>query len=189
MTGDSDFVRAVARERHCFGKKVIISGAPGSVSNDLIAAADSSDPIVEAEWGAPTTSELQSKSVYQREDASTAVRLPTNVVAPTNQMPEAVSQIPVDASPVSKIEAELIKLLDYLDRNRPYLTLIFVKTHALSGTQLNLSPMQADQIFTQFKTQGILRDEVRDRDGHTLRILYFVRDHPTVQRVLHTDAR
>jgi len=189
MTGDSDFIRAVARARHRFGKKVVIAGVPGSVSNDLIAAADSSDPIVEAEWGAPANSELQPKLVYQIEDTSTVTRLPTNVVTPPDQVFQTVSQVTVDPSPIPKIETELIKLLDYLDRNRPYLTFIFVKTHALSSTQLNLSPMQVDQIFTQFKEQGILRDEVRDRDGHTLRILYFARDHPTVQRVLSGHAR
>src|SRR5512142_3057155 len=50
MTGDSDFIRVVARARHRFGKKVVIAGVPGSVSNDLISAADAADPIVDPDW-------------------------------------------------------------------------------------------------------------------------------------------
>src|SRR5512140_1063528 len=50
MTGDSDFIRVVARARHRFGKRVVIAGVPGSVSNDLIASADVADPIVEPDW-------------------------------------------------------------------------------------------------------------------------------------------
>ena len=92
-------------------------------------------------------------------------------------------------APLSHIERELVRLLDYLDRNRPYLTFIFVKTHALSSTQLNLTPMQVDQIFTQFKERGILRDEVREQEGRTMRLLYFIREHPAVQTVLRANPR
>ncbi len=45
MTGDSDFIRVTARARHRFGKRVVISGVPGSVSGDLIESADSYDPL------------------------------------------------------------------------------------------------------------------------------------------------
>jgi len=47
MTGDSDFIRVTARARHRFGKRVIISGVPGSVSADLIESADAYDPLVD----------------------------------------------------------------------------------------------------------------------------------------------
>ena len=57
MTGDSDFIRVVARARNRFSKKVIISGVPGSVSNDLIASADASDPIIEPDWASLAVSE------------------------------------------------------------------------------------------------------------------------------------
>lgn len=45
MTGDSDFIRVTARARHRFGKQVVISGVPGSVSGDLIESADAYDPV------------------------------------------------------------------------------------------------------------------------------------------------
>jgi uncharacterized LabA/DUF88 family protein len=47
MTGDRHFIRAVTIARNRYGKTVIISGVPGSVSNDLIEAAGSNfDPLV-----------------------------------------------------------------------------------------------------------------------------------------------
>ncbi len=57
MTGDSDFIRAVARARHRFGKRVVISGVPGSVSSDLVESADLEDPILD-----PDTPRIGSKA-------------------------------------------------------------------------------------------------------------------------------
>jgi uncharacterized LabA/DUF88 family protein len=166
MTGDSDFIRVVARARNRFSKRVIISGVPGSVSNDLISSADASDPIIEPDWAPVTT------------------------IEPAAQPPVFESSLTPEVSgngttELSDIERHLIKLIDYLDRTRPYLTFLFVKTHALSPTsQLNLSPMQVDLVLGKFKDRGILRDEVKEQDGRTLRFLYFTREHPLVQNVL-----
>jgi uncharacterized LabA/DUF88 family protein len=168
MTGDSDFIRVVARARNRFGKKVIISGVPGSVSNDLIAAADGADPIIEPDW------------------APVALQEPP---APLDSSLTPETLAASDSTELSDIERRLIFLIDYLDRNRPYLTFLFVKTHALSpNSQLTLSPMQVDLILTRFKERGILRDEVRETDGRTLRYLYFIRDNPLVQNVLKDKA-
>ncbi len=181
MTGDSDFIRVVARARHRFGKKVIISGVPGSVSNDLISSADAADPIVEPDW--VPVPPLDSTANYRRplleEPASATDDLPP---LDSSLTPEISA---VDSTELSEMERRLILLIDHLDRNRPYLTFLFVKTHALSpNNQLNLSPMQVDLILTRFKERGILRDEVREMDGRTLRFLYFTRDNPIVQNVL-----
>ncbi|MBI5303388.1 MAG: NYN domain-containing protein [Chloroflexi bacterium] len=170
MTGDSDFIRVVARARHRFNKRVIIAGVPGSVSNDLIASADGADPVAEPDW-APVTPVEYSPVVPLLESSLT----PENVTSESDE--------------ISDIERHLIKLIDYLDRTRPYLTFLFVKTHALSPTsQVNLSPMQVDMVMTKFKERGILRDEVRDLDGRTLRLLFFNREHPVVQFVLGVPA-
>jgi len=167
MTGDSDFIRVVARARNRFSKKVIISGVPGSVSNDLIASADASDPIIEPDWVSLTVSEPPALPPPVFESALTPENLTT------------------DTTELSDIERHLIKLIDYLERTRPYLTFLFVKTHALSPTsQLNLSPMQVDMVLGKFKERGILRDEVKEQDGRTMRFLYFIREHPLVQNVL-----
>lgn len=181
MTGDSDFIRVVARARHRFGKKVIISGVPGSVSNDLISSADAADPIVEPDW--TPVPPLDSAANYHRpspeEPASATDDLPP---FDPSLFPEISA---VDSTELSDIERHLIFLIDHLDRNRPYLTFLFVKTHALSpNSQLNLSPMQVDLVLTRFKERGILRDEVREMDGRTLRFLYFMRDNPIVQNAL-----
>ena len=165
MTGDSDFIRVVARARHRFSKRVIIAGVPGSVSHDLISAADSADPVVEPDW---------EPIAWQQAAVPT---LPESTLTPEN--------LAVDLTELSDAERHLIKLIDYLERNRPYLTFLFVKTHALSpNSPVSLSPMQVDTILTKFKELGILRDEVREQDGRALRFLYFLREHPIVQQVL-----
>ncbi len=45
FTGDKDFIRVVTTLRNRLGKRVIISGVPGSVSPDLVAAAGEEDPL------------------------------------------------------------------------------------------------------------------------------------------------
>lgn len=156
MTGDSDFIRAVARARYRFNKKVIIAGVPGCVSNDLIAAADDSDPIYEEGW----TPIVREPGASSRTGASFETTSDPNL---------------------HQIEIKLLKLIEYLDRTRPYLTFLFVKTHALApSNQIELTPLQADQILTGFKERGILVEEIREVDGRTLRLLHFRRDHPEV---------
>jgi uncharacterized LabA/DUF88 family protein len=162
MTGDSDFIRAVARARYRFNKRVVISGVPGCVSNDLIASADANDPIFEEGW--------------------TPLAHDTN----GNGKEAAADYAAVVSSP--EAEQRLLKLIDYLDRTRPYLTFLFVKTHALSpSNQLDLSPMQVDMILTSFKERGILQEEIRDIEGRTLRLLLFQRSHADVQVALATQ--
>jgi uncharacterized LabA/DUF88 family protein len=45
FTGDKDFIRIVTMLRNRLGKRVVISGVPGSISPDLVAAAGEDDPI------------------------------------------------------------------------------------------------------------------------------------------------
>jgi uncharacterized LabA/DUF88 family protein len=45
MTGDRDFIRIAARLRNRFGKTVVISGVPGSLSQDLVQAGSVDDPL------------------------------------------------------------------------------------------------------------------------------------------------
>lgn len=160
MTGDSDFIRAVARARYRFNKKVVVSGVPGCVSNDLVAAADIDDPIFEDGW-----------TPIVREPVTLGKPYPT---LDTSESPN-----------LQQAEIKLLKLIEYLDRTRPYLTFLFVKTHALApSNQVELTPMQVDMILTGFKERRILEEEIRDMDGRTLRLLHFRRDHPEVQMAL-----
>lgn len=164
MTGDSDFIRAVARARYRFNKKVVVSGVPGCVSNDLVAAADIDDPIYEDGW-----------TPIVREPVTLGKPYPT---LDTSESPN-----------LQQAEIKLLKLIEYLDRTRPYLTFLFVKTHALApSNQVELTPMQVDMILTGFKERRILEEEIRDMDGRTLRLLHFRRDHPEVQMALATPT-
>lgn len=45
VTGDADYIKLVTQLRNRFGQRVIVCGVPGSVSSDLIAAANGQDLI------------------------------------------------------------------------------------------------------------------------------------------------
>ena len=45
VTGDADYIKLTTQLRNRFGQKVVVCGVPGSVSNDLIAAANGEDAI------------------------------------------------------------------------------------------------------------------------------------------------
>ncbi|HTE86451.1 MAG TPA: NYN domain-containing protein, partial [Dehalococcoidia bacterium] len=45
MAGDSDYIRVTTWLRNRFGKKVVVSGVPGSISADLVLAAGNEDPV------------------------------------------------------------------------------------------------------------------------------------------------
>src|SRR5205085_7906755 len=91
---------------------------------------------------------------------------------------------------LQQAKIKLLKLIEYLDRTRPYLTFLFVKTHALApSNQVELTPMQVDVILTSFKERQILVEEIRDMDGRTLRLLHFRREHPEVQATLALAAQ
>jgi len=53
-------------------------------------------------------------------------------------------------------------------------------------SQMNLTPLQVDMVMSKFREIGIVRDEVRESEGRTLRFLYFMRDHPLVRQILGT---
>ncbi|MGB8643798.1 MAG: NYN domain-containing protein [Anaerolineae bacterium] len=165
MTGDSDFIRAVARARYRFNKKVVISGIPGCVSNDLVSAANGYDPIFEESW-----------TPVHRESNGNG----------NGKEPAAQSMPAMPAPPDAEIR--LIRLIEHLSRTRPYLTFLFVKTHALSpSNQLELTPLQVDIILTGFKERGILLEELREVEGRTLRLLHFQSAHSEVQAALAED--
>lgn len=45
VTGDADYIKLITQLRNRFGQKVVVCGVPGSVSSDLIAAANAEDLI------------------------------------------------------------------------------------------------------------------------------------------------
>ncbi len=63
MAGDRDYLRVVTRLRNRLGKRVVISGVPGTVSRDLVLAAGAEDPLE------PATSEFDRTKVIRLIDA------------------------------------------------------------------------------------------------------------------------
>ncbi|MBI5289642.1 MAG: NYN domain-containing protein [Chloroflexi bacterium] len=59
MTGDSDYIRVVTWIKNRFEKRVILSGVPGTISVDLVAAAGEADHL-EAGEGTPTDALMSS---------------------------------------------------------------------------------------------------------------------------------
>ena len=45
VTGDADYIKLVTQLRNRYGQRVIVSGVPGSTSNDLVSAANEADPV------------------------------------------------------------------------------------------------------------------------------------------------
>lgn len=151
MTGDSDFVRVVARARHRFGKRVIISGVPGTISQDLIDSADEADLLV-----------------------------PEGVEVPVQPGK------PILPKGISEVEAELIRLIDYLERNRPYMTLNFIHSYAVSPTgRLRLSDLEANRLLDAFiETELLIPYEKRLDDGRTVINVRLNYEHPLAREIL-----
>lgn len=151
MTGDSDFVRVVARARHRFGKRVIVSGVPGTISQDLIDSADEADLLI-----------------------------PEGVEVPDEPGKVALLE------GITEVEAELVRLIDYLERNRPYMTLNFIHSYAVSPTgRLRLSDLEANRLLDQFiETELLIPYEKRLDDGRTVINVRLNYEHPLIRQIL-----
>lgn len=155
MTGDSDFIRVVTRARHRFGKRVIVSAVPGTVSSDLVASADAEDPII-------------IEGIHVRSSAATTNR---------HLLPEGTTHE----------EAQLIHLIDYLERNRPYLTLNFIHSYAVSPTgRLRLNDDMASRLLDRFIEEEILIPYEKELDdGRVVTNLHMNREHLVCRQVLN----
>ncbi len=155
MTGDSDFVRIVARARHRFGVQVIISGVPGTVSQDLIASADEVDLLV------PQDVELS-----ETEGRLSALQA------------------------VSEAEVGMLKLISFLEENRPYLTLNFIHSYAVSPTgRLRMSDAEANRVLDAFIEDGLLIPyEKRLDDGRFVVNVRLNYDHPLPRQILGSQS-
>lgn len=154
MTGDSDFVRVVARARHRFGKRMVVSGVPGTISQDLISSADEADLLI------PEGVEISDES----------------------GMPSALQTI-------SEAEVGLLKLIDYLEKNRPYMTLNFVHSYAVSPTgRLRLNDAEANRLLDAFIEDGLLIPyEKQLDDGRVVVNVRLNYDHPLARQILDQE--
>lgn len=154
MTGDSDFIRVVTRARHRFGKKVIISAVPGTVSSDLVASADAEDPLI--------------------------IEGPSSHTADGHEQPTLPEGTTYE-------EVQLIRLIDYLECNRPYLTLNFIHSYAVSPTgRLRLNEDLAGRLLDRLVEKEILIPYEKQLDDGRVVINYYMnREHHVCQYVLN----
>jgi len=84
-------------------------------------------------------------------------------------------------------EARLIRLIDYLERNRPYLTLNFIHSYAVSPTgRLRLSDEAANRLLDRFIEEEILLPyEKTLDDGRVVTNFHLNYDHPLCRQVLN----
>ena len=84
-------------------------------------------------------------------------------------------------------EARLIRLIDYLERNRPYLTLNFIHSYAVSPTgRLRLSDETANRLLDRFIEEEILLPyEKTLDDGRVVTNFHLNYDHPLCRQVLN----
>jgi uncharacterized LabA/DUF88 family protein len=156
MTGNSDFIRVVTRARHRFAKTVIVAGVPGTVSQDLIESADDMVPLV-GQRVVPHVEAMRS-------------------AASTIQLPEGVNQV----------AARLIQLIDYLERNRPYLTFNFIHSYAVNPTgRLRLGAVEATELLDRLVEEGLLIPyEKRLDDGRVVVNVRLNYSHPVSQQLV-----
>jgi hypothetical protein len=86
----------------------------------------------------------------------------------------------------SEEEVELVRLIHHLEANRPYLTLNFIHSYAVSPTgRLRLRDVEADHLLDRFIEQGLLIPvEKRMADGRSVVNVHLNRTHPLCQLVL-----
>lgn len=157
MTGNSDFIRVVTRARHRFNKTVVVAGVPGTVSQDLIDSADELVPLIDEE------AMERAKTVGEEAQAPTA--LPTGT---------------------TEAEAKLVQLIDYLERNRPYMTFSYIHSYAVNPRgSCRLSDSEADDLLDRFVENGLLIPyEKRLDNGRVVVNVRLNYDHPLSRQLI-----
>src|SRR5262245_19324628 len=162
MSGDRDFTRICARLKLRLNKRVIVVGVPGTVSRDLISAAEQFIPL-----GFP-----QAASGYS--NGGGYMRTP----APAPYMPQG---------PVEPEEAGFIQFLDYIDRHWSWRTISGIANFI--GDPFNPKNRFRGRL-TRDSARDLLRlclDEnilIMGKDAMGGENLILNREHPAVSAVL-----
>ncbi len=181
MSGDRDFTRICARLKHRLNKRVIVCGVPGTVSRDLISAAEQ---FIQLGYpGAPVG--------YNSGSLGNSGGLTTNPAAPSTpgyQRPYTPgAQYTNTLAPVEPDEPGFIQFLDYIDRHWSWRTVGGVANFI--GDPYNpknrfrgrLTRDTARELLVACLEQGILDDAPDGQGNHNLRLN---REHPRVAEVL-----
>ncbi len=159
MTGDRDLIRLVTMARHRFGKRVVISGVPETVSRDLAAAADTLDPLVPS---------------IEEPEAPVAARH-----APPGEETEATAD-------VSDEEMRLIRSIQF-HQDRPYRSFNFLAEKAASERNPNrVGDLDtAKSLMEAAVREGMLVAEEVDTDmGYSITSYSLNAEHPKVRAAL-----
>jgi len=180
MSGDRDFTRICARLKHRLNKRVIVCGVPGTVSRDLISAAEQ---FIQLGYNNNPVS-------YNSGSLAAGPAAPS---APGYQRPYTPgAQYNNALTPVDPEEAGFIQFLDYIDRHWSWRTIGGVANFI--GDPYNpknrfrgrLTRETARELLTLCIEQGILEDTPDDMGNHNLRLN---REHPRVAEVLSELAQ
>ncbi len=180
MTGDRDFTRICARLKHRLNKRVIVCGIPGTVSRDLISAAEQFIPLG---FG-------NSQPSYTSGALNSGPIAPS---APGYQRPYTPgAQYSNQLAPVEPDEPGFIQFLDYIDRHWSWRTVGGVANFI--GDPYNpknrfrgrLTRDTARELLIACIEQDILDDAPDAQGNHNLRLN---REHPRVAEVLNELAQ
>ncbi|HEX8995422.1 MAG TPA: NYN domain-containing protein [Ktedonobacterales bacterium] len=176
MSGDRDFTRICARLKHRLNKRVIVCGVPGTVSRDLISAAEQ-------------FIQLGFSNAQVGYNSGGLTPNPVASSAPGYQRPYTPgAQYSNTLAPVEPEEAGFIQFLDYIDRHWSWRTIGGVANFI--GDPYNpknrfrgrLTRDTARELLSACIDQGILDDVADGAGNHNLRLN---RDHPRVADVLN----
>jgi uncharacterized LabA/DUF88 family protein len=162
MSGDRDFTRIAARLKLRLNKRVIVIGVPGTVSRDLISAAEQYIPL--------------------------GYNGPLPMPGPSHHFGPPVGPFGPPMGPVEPEEPGFIQFLDYIDRHWSWRTVIGVSNFI--GDPFNpknrfrgrLTRDSARELLRACLDDGILIQTMDLNGGENLRLN---RQHPAVESVLN----
>lgn len=199
MTGDRDFTRISARLKLRLNKRVIVCGVPGTVSRDLISAAEQFIPLSygavapsSGQYGgqpqAPMGPYTPGQGGYQRPYAPAGgAAYSGGVTYSGGASYSGGATYGATFAPVEPDEPGFIQFLDYIDRHWSWRTIGGVANFI--GDPYNpknrfrgrLTRDTARELLITCIEQGILEDEPDNMGNHNLRLN---REHPKVAAVL-----
>jgi uncharacterized LabA/DUF88 family protein len=160
MSGDRDLIRLVTMARHRFGKRVVISGVPETVSRDLAAAADALDPLVP-----PVGFEPEIRRAPE----------------PTTLIGEAP-----DTMDIAEVEIRLVRSI-YHHRDRRYRSFNFLAEKLASDRNPNRVG-DLDEAKTALEAavadRMLLAEEIDTDMGYSVTSYWLNEEHPKVKFVL-----
>ena len=163
MTGDRDLIRLVTMARHRFGKRVVISGVPETVSRDLAAAADALDPLV------------------------SPVEEPAGPVVTFDAPPPAEAAA---AASITDMEVRLIRSIHF-HQDRPYRSFNFLAEKAASERNPNrVGDLESAKLMLEAAVRDglLLGEEVDTGMGYAITSYSLNEEHPKVRAALNLAA-